>query len=692
MATHWDASRDYDSQTFSEDYNLHGASDRSHDHPSVTRDDDFFGALNLQDRDGDDQDYGSLEDADLDLIADIVDGKAPHQITSLLRYVLDGSQEDMDYHDSPAFDPTQPPLETHMDIVPLADHADEDHFREWSGSTPKRQTRSAVPAAMTAAPSDRILAEGKGTQDKIAHGKEILKPIVRSAMKPPNSGQGKAFPSKGKLVRHIQLPTELLDESDPEDATRMKDAQQFGLEENKENIQETKLAVSEVPAVTESVATAVMPGPSRFTRMSKKNVSPAKKPLATIPTPQDDDSNAAKNDDLQAKEEQVSNSVKELKRVLRTLRLPLTDTLEASLDVLDAATITKGGLCEMMHLLLQLGGMYEKKEEVLHQMTDQIIAHQEQPRVDPTANKRIQELSQELETIKHELVVSQKECQALETKSNGLATELSRLNNTKDEETQQYRPQSEKRQLLDAASQVSGTWGSMQDLLQEKNDRSETSGPSSKVAQQSKEAMATNWQGHVLRMEEELKAVLSSASGLDTAAIEVVELEDRLEAALLDNQRLQSKNRQLTKELLSLHENAIADEHGQDDSKYKPLIQAVMSELGVKNHHRILPVLEEIERILQDVPKLRRFIASTEKIVWESEILEGTVKVRSLRGIDKGHPVDGKAGTHVAVGRTCSMGYEETLQRLKEWSELLDVLNHVEFAEDIEDTATLVQS
>ncbi|CAO3568181.1 unnamed protein product [Mortierella alpina] len=552
-----------------------------------------------------------------------------------------------------------------------------------------------VPAATTAAPSDGVLAESKGAQDKNAHVKEIPKPIFRSAMKPPNNGQGKALPSKGKLVRHIQLPTELLGESDQDDATRMKDDQQSRREEDRGNTQETQATVPEVPAVTESIATAVMPGPSRFTRMSKKIVSPSKKPLATIPTPQDDDSNAGKNDYLQAKEEHVLNNVKELKRVLRTLRLPLTGTLEASLDVMDAATVAKGGLCEMMDLLLQLGGMYEKKEEVLHQMTDQIIAHQEQPRAGPTANKRIQELSQELETVKHELVISQKEYHALETKSNGLATELSRLKKIKDEETQQHHPQSEKRQVLDAASQVSGTWGSMQDLLQEKIDRSETPHPRSKVVQQSKGPMAANWQGHVLRMEQELralKAVLSSASGQDTATIAVVELEDRLEIALLDNRRLQSKNRQLTKELLGLHENATADEHGHDDVRYKPLIQAVMSGLGVKNHHNILPVLEEIERILQDVPKLRRFIASTEKIVWESEILEGTVKVRSLRGIDKGHLIDGKAGAHIAVGRTCSMGYEETLQRLKEWSELLDVLNHVEFEEDIEDTATLVQS
>ncbi|KAF9941524.1 hypothetical protein BGZ67_004804 [Mortierella alpina] len=670
MATRWDASREYDSQTFSEDYNLHGASDRSHDHPSVTRDDDFFGALNLQNQDGDDQDYGSLEDADLDLIADIVDGKAPHQSTHRRR-----------------------PLRA-------AAHQTDDNSEGLNSSTPRsgNPARSLpVPPTMTAAMPERILAERKGVQDRNVHVKEIPKPIVRSAMKPPNNSQSKALSTKVKLVRHIQLPTELFDESDQEDAPRIKDqGQRSGLEEDKENLEETKPAVPEVPVATEILATPAIPGPSRFTRMSKKNVSPAKKPLATIPTPQDDDANEVKNDDLEAKEgeeqEQVSKNVQELKRVLRTLRLPLTETLETSLDVLDAAAVKKGGLCEMMGLMLQLGGMYEKKEEVLHQMTDQIIAHQEQPRADPTADKKIQKLSQELEAVKHDLAISQKECHALEIKSNGLTTELDRVNKTRDEEAQQDLPRSEKRQLLDAASQVSGTWGSIQEL-----DRLETSSPSSKVAQQTQDVMPTNWQGHVLRIEHELKALKAvlgsfSASGMSTATTDVVELEAQLESALLDNRRLQFKNRTLTKELLSLHEEATADEHGQSDAKYKPLIQAVMAGLGVKSHHNIMPVLEEIGRILQDVPRLRRFIASTEKIVWESEIQEGTVKVRSLRGIDKDHIVDGKADIRITVGRTCSMAFEETLQRLKEWSELLDVLNHVEFAEDIEDTATLVQA
>lgn len=79
MSAHWDPTQDQDqddSQTFSEDYNLHGASNRSLDHPSITRDDHFH-AMHLGINHN--NDYVSLDDADLNLIADIIDGKAHPQ-------------------------------------------------------------------------------------------------------------------------------------------------------------------------------------------------------------------------------------------------------------------------------------------------------------------------------------------------------------------------------------------------------------------------------------------------------------------------------------------------------------------------------------------------------------------------------------------------------------------------------------
>lgn len=60
--------------------------------------------------------------------------------------------------------------------------------------------------------------------------------------------------------------------------------------------------------------------------------------------------------------------------MLAQLGLPLTSTLASSLDSLTDAVVDKGGLCELMGLSQRLGGMYEKQNEVFHQMTDQLLS------------------------------------------------------------------------------------------------------------------------------------------------------------------------------------------------------------------------------------------------------------------------------------------------------------------------------
>jgi len=188
----WDPSREYDSQTFSEDYNLHGASGRSFDHPSVTRDDQFLrGVLSNLNRDdqeeggeaeegreggeGDSGDASSIDDADLDLIVDIVDGKTPvqgqppsrlqqrplvHQpdensVNSIMRYLLDGSQDQEEFLDSPHFDPARQyypagagqggshRLSDQQSAI-MTENVYENNYTERSGSTPKRQFRGLV--------------------------------------------------------------------------------------------------------------------------------------------------------------------------------------------------------------------------------------------------------------------------------------------------------------------------------------------------------------------------------------------------------------------------------------------------------------------------------------------------------------------------------------------------------------------
>jgi hypothetical protein len=93
MSAHWDPTQDHDSQTFSEDYNLHGASNRSLEHPSITRDDHFH-AMHLE---LNNDDHVGLDEVHLNLIASIIDGKAlqqnPRQRTPLQRIV----RQDEDY-------------------------------------------------------------------------------------------------------------------------------------------------------------------------------------------------------------------------------------------------------------------------------------------------------------------------------------------------------------------------------------------------------------------------------------------------------------------------------------------------------------------------------------------------------------------------------------------------------------------
>ena len=175
----WDPSREYDSQTFSEDYNLHAASGRSFDHPSVTRDDHFLrGVLNNLDNEGQPQqeeesdDHSSIEDADLGLIVDIVDGKNPNQQqlqqqrrgrvsvqqyhetddnsrASIMRYLIDGTQDQeeiqQELHGQDSthfahFDPTRQQQQQQQQYHPQEEASN----TEYSGSTPRRQVRNTI--------------------------------------------------------------------------------------------------------------------------------------------------------------------------------------------------------------------------------------------------------------------------------------------------------------------------------------------------------------------------------------------------------------------------------------------------------------------------------------------------------------------------------------------------------------------
>ncbi|KAF9172903.1 hypothetical protein BGX20_004598 [Mortierella sp. AD010] len=819
MTTDWDPSRDYDSQTFSEDFNLHGASGRSLDHPSVTR--DHINILDLTDG----RDDNSIDNADLDLIADIVDGKAPHQsrnqrtparwsahhaddnsATSIMRYLLDGSQDAVEYQEPLDSLPARHNGFQMSQQRPLADNANEDHIREKQSilvnsiiegfkspalrfGTPAKQGSNSGPGTVTATAIPR-----KVTTKKIATTDIPPKPIFRSALKSTNNGANGngGQTAKSKIGRHIQLPTEILDGDDEPEQPKQRsdhidvrdrhepeeqqseqieqaqrehkqeeqqerdqgeqgqeeqdqreqdqgeqdlghdqeglvqgqdqeglvqeelDQGEQGQEEQDQdqdqdqdygqNKDEDLSTIDTKGAAPATVARPIssIPGPSRFTRITKNNVSPVKKSVATIPTPLDDEN------------EQVQKKIKELKAILGRLGLlPLSSTLESSLDALDVATVEKGGICETVDLLQKLGGMYEKQKEVIHQMTDQIIASETRSERDSEADEMIQEMTHELKVVKAELDEMKKKNQILESNSANMARELRRAQAAREDSIQQTE-QNKERLLIDAESQVSGNWGSIEELLDKKADESRIM-LSKRQSQRSEVSPSPYWRAHIQKIERELQALKdkldrqpASSSPSLGAASDTGGLEDKMDEILLDNQRLKQKNKSLAMELLRLQEANSADEQRSRDLKYKALLKDVMTRLGVDHHQDVLPALNEIERTVCDLPNLRRFVAKAERIIWESEIIEGIVKVQkysrsslasdldgaelSVKGIGESHNKSGSSGPIIKTGRTCSRGYEETLQRLKEWSELLDVLNHVEFADDMEDESTITDT
>ncbi|KAF9546925.1 hypothetical protein EC957_009090 [Mortierella hygrophila] len=841
----WDSSREYDSRTFSEDYNLHGASRRSDDHPSATQDEHGF-LRDLGGHEGDDDDDRSIDNADMDLIEQIFEGKPPRQptyqgqggaqkathqtdensVSSMMRYMLEGSQDPVDIQESPAFDPTRPHTGSHNDRqMPLGDDANEDHFRDWSGSTPKRQMRytsenikipKASPFAKRSLLPTRQSSEhiprsavrhtrgvstddgpkkttlpmssiptraragsgaGQGTSPVTFAAKittrpidkshtdqqqQHPKPIFRSAMKPPSGSLGVNSLLPRKLGRHIQLPSELSDDDDISDE-QQNDRDLDGNDDDGKESQPSPTVINytqdQDPPEAEDIADTVpfptgtvpapvpvpasVPGPTRFTRISKPNVSssssPGKKPIATIPTPQDtpqDDGN-----------EEAQKSVKELKALLRRLgMMPFSTTLDTALESLDDAIVKKGGLCEMMGLVQKLGAMCEKQKEVIHQMTDQIIAGEtcsQQLVVDSEAEEKLQKVHRQLADVQNELEKSKTANYELELEVDYLRQAAEEDRNNK--EAAEPTTTRDNNNLVDASSQVSGSWATTEAaavLLLSKSkpskDTDSTSNPTRSspktAAEPSSPTLVSSaaWREHIQKIEQELAALKTAlepqrpsltanetplkgkAEGKEAEAkllLKVEDLEEQLYDALLENRRLQVKIKTLARELLSTNIDLVSEDQKSQMTKHETtILKDVMLRLGVETPQQVMSALDEIQRILQDVPRQRRFIAKAEKVIWESEIQEGTVRVQrhpqSCVGEDdlkkqkrqqqqqyqQGDVTLVMDGSDLPIkpGRTCSEGYEATLQRLREWSELLDVLNHVKFVDDFDDNATVL--
>ncbi|KAG0082643.1 hypothetical protein BGZ92_011534, partial [Podila epicladia] len=580
------------------------------------------------------------------------------------------------------------------------------------------------------------------------------KPAFRSALKPPNN-------IKSKLGRHIQLPKEILDDEDTDDMAAV--AQQ----ESREAItkcspqvitQETGPKLKEIEPVGNLLLQPTpVPGPSRFTRITKKTISPGKKLVATIPTPLDDDNTNKDDED----DKRVQQSVQELRIMLGRLGLlPLSGTLDTSLDNLTASDVEKGGLCEMMGLLTRLGGMYEKQKEVIHQMTDQIIAGEtglgssldmerkleENTRKLATAQTQINEtddrnraLESQLETQSNEIEELRNENEELKIESEELRNEIetmsSEIGDLKNENEDLRTEGEDLRNEIETMSSEIGDLRSENEELKTESEglRDEIEAfltKASEAAQESKEdgreanwstveehlqreetktlkrstasqhsTVSTHeqgdWKNHIHTIEKELEALKSMLSRNPSSLLRG-DAEERLNDALLENRRLQTKNKSLTKELLSLHEEGSSNEDkSRTIQKLKALLREITVCLGVDNHQQIVPAFIDIQKNIEELTSMRKFIAKTERIIWEPEISDGSVKVQNpgssnQENLSNGTPTNEvkKDCSSMKPGKTCSQSYESTLQRLREWSELLDVLNHVEFGDDADDNSS----
>ncbi|KAF9425155.1 hypothetical protein BGZ94_007795 [Podila epigama] len=741
----WDPMRDYDSQTFSEDYNLHGASNRSMDHPSVTRDD--FNQADLLD----DDDDNSIENADL--IADIVDGKTMQDhrtrftrngpiretihrtdddsLNSLVRYALYGSQ---DSEDNLADEHLQNQNQKYIPSQENYHNQDNDNRNEGHFHTPMRQFRNMQSDPRLTKPTPTVqqsqtLAQPGEHSTKLHHSRgvsidgiprsgsrlkpptirsnptnvsndptsdkpvEQAKPAFRSALKPPNN-------VKSKPGRHIQLPKEITDdtEDDMDDklnsATPVSPGMQIGVDAREtfnpmaDVEQESQTVPHGLPTESDLLPTtpSAVPGPSRFTRITKKTITPAKKNTTTIPAPPIEEVNSMNKDNAK-----IQKSVKEFRTMLRSLGLlPLSSTLDSALENLTASEVEKGGLVEMMGLLTRLGNMYEKQQEVMHQMTDQIIGGE-------TTRGPSRESEEKLETLVKDLDAANDQITDLKVRNEELVSQVDDLDQqvrtlTHDNQSLQQLQSNQKVTSDDKNAYQATNWDMIEKRLKAKD---EVKVKESSTASQSPDTAMTlsgDWKGHIQTIEHELHALKKMLSqhapiGSNGAALE--DLEEQLNDALLENRRLQSKNKTLTKDLLNLqHETSDREELNKTCQKLKALLKDIMSHLGVESHQKILPAFNELQRSMDEMSSMRRFIAKTERIIWESEITAGLVRVHSLgSSASQERRTQEDPPLQLLPGKTCSQSYEATLQRMREWSELLDVLNHVEF-EDVDDSSS----
>lgn len=189
-----------------------------------------------------------------------------------------------------------------------------------------------------------------------------------------------------------------------------------------------------------------------------------------------------------------------------------------------------------------------------------------------TQSKETEELRNETQALRSEGEELGVENEDLRSENENLASELEDLRNENEElrsENEELRSESESLRdeiealLTKPSSQDApaskendreANWSAIEEHLQ----RQEETETLKKSTASQHSATSTHeqgdWKSHILTIEKELQALKSMLSRTSLASLPQDDMEERLNDALLENRRLQTKNKSLTKELLKLHE------------------------------------------------------------------------------------------------------------------------------------------
>lgn len=184
-----------------------------------------------------------------------------------------------------------------------------------------------------------------------------------------------------------------------------------------------------------------------------------------------------------------------------------------------------------------------------------------------TQSKEIEELRIKNQALRREGEELEVENEDLRSENENLASELEDLRNDNEElrsESESLRDEIEalltKPRSQDVAankeSDREANWSAIEEHLQRQEEAETLKRSTASQHSTASTHEQGDWRNHILTIEKELQALKSMLSRTSLASLPRDDIEERLNDALLENRRVQTKNKSLTKELLCLHEES----------------------------------------------------------------------------------------------------------------------------------------